>query len=125
MAATAQSFGDGRWGIGADETGIIIESITHDYTNSSKSVKNRTGNTSGITYYDEMVKVSLDGKVPTTSPFSGTLAASLTLGNSLSSYLKGGVATGLTLIEGITLDYNQEDYRSFKLQATFYPNVTS
>jgi hypothetical protein len=123
MSATAVNFGDGRWGIGADQTGMIIESITHDYTNSSKTVKDRTGNTSGITYYDEMVKISLDGKVPKTTTFSGTLATALTLGNSLSSYLKGDITGGSTLIEGITLDYNQEDYQGFKVQATYYPNV--
>lgn len=125
MAATATSFGDGKWGIDADETGIIIESITHDYTNSSKSLKNRTGSTNAITYYDEQVKVSLNGKLPKTSSFSGTLAASLTLGNSLSSYLKGGVSGGLTIVEGITIDLGQEDYQGIKITATFYPNLSA
>lgn len=125
MPATSTSFGNGSWGIGADETGIIIESISHNYSTEMKTIKNRTGNTSGVTYYDEKVKISLDGKVPSTSPFSGTIASSLTLGNSLSSYLKGGVSGGLTIVEGITIDLNQEDYKSFKLEATFYPNITA
>lgn len=124
-AAVATSFGDGVFGIGSAETGIIIESITHDFANSSKMVKDRTGNTSGITYYDEQVKVSLNGKVPKTSPFSGTLASALTLTNGLSGFLKGGVSTGLTLVEGITLDMSNEDYRSIKISATNYPNVAS
>lgn len=125
MAATATSFGVGSWGITNVETGIIIESISQDYTNSNKSIKDRTGNTTGISYYDEQVKVSLNGRIPTTAAFSGTLAASLTLGNALSAYLKGGVTGGLTIVEGITIDLNNEDYRSIKVTATFYPNIAA
>lgn len=122
MSATATSFGEGRFGIGAAETGFIIESITHDYTNSNKSVKDRTGNTLGISYYDEQIKVSLNGKVPKTTPFSQTLATSLTLGNSLSAYLKGG-NSGLVLVEGITIDLGNEEYQGIKINATNYPNI--
>ena len=125
MAATATSFGVGSWGITNVETGIIIESISQDYTNSNKSIKDRTGNTTGISYYDEQVKVSLNGRIPTTAAFSGTLAASLTLGNALSAYLKGGVTGGLTIVEGVTIDLNNEDYRSIKVTATFYPNIAA
>lgn len=124
MAATATSFGDGRFGVPAAETGIIVESISHAFSNSNKTVKDRTGNTSGITYYDEMVKISLKGKVPKTTPFSGTLASSLTLGNALSGYLKGG-NSGLVLVESITVDFANEDYQSFSLDCTNYPNVLS
>jgi len=125
MAATATSFGDGSWGINSEETGFIIESVSHNYTNEMKPIKNRTGNTTGVTYYDEKVKISLDGKLPKTSPFSGTIASSLTLGNGLSAYLKGGVSGGLTIVEGVTIDQNMEDYKAIKLEAVFYPNITS
>lgn len=124
MPATSTSFGDGRFGISTAETGIIIESISHAFSNSNKTVKDRTGNTSGITYYDEMIKVSLKGKVPKTAPFSGTLASSLTLGNALSGYLKGG-NSGLVLVESITVDFANEDYQSFSLEAANYPNITA
>src|SRR6478735_458891 len=102
MAATSTSFGDGVFGISADYVGIIIETVSHDYNTASKTIKNRTGNITGITYYNETLKISLDGKVPATLPFSGTIAASLTLGNAMASYLKGGVTGGLTIIEQIT-----------------------
>ena len=125
MASTATSFGDGEWGIDSAETGILIESITHDYTNSNKTIKDRTGNTLGITYYDEQVKISLNGKIPETTPFSGTLAVALTLGNAPDNHLKGGVTSGLVLIEGVTIDMAQEDYKSIKISATKYPNIIS
>ena len=123
--AVATSFGDGVFGISADETGILIESVSHDYSCDSKAVKNRTGNTSGVTYYNETVKISLDGKIPATSPFTGSIAASLTLGNALAAYLKGGVTGGLTIIEQITIDKNSEDYKSIKISAVYYPNFAS
>jgi hypothetical protein len=66
MPATAQSFGTGSWGLSADETGLIIESISYDYSQSNKTIKNRTGNTVGITYYDEQCKVTLNGRLPVT-----------------------------------------------------------
>ena len=125
MASTAHSFGDGVWGIAAEETGFIIESVTHEFTQDQKSVKNRTGNDTGVTYYNEKVKVSLKGKIPATSAFSGTLAATLTLGNALDDYLKGGVSGGLTLVDGITVDFANEDYKGISLNATVWPSITA
>jgi hypothetical protein len=125
MPATAFSFGDGLFGINSAETGFLIETITHAYQNKNKTVLDRTGNTIGYTAYDETVKVSLKGRVPKTGAFSGTLASSLTLGNSLSAYLKGGATTGLNIIESITIDLNNEDYRSISLECTNFPNITA
>jgi len=126
MASTATQFGTAaKFGIGADETGMIIESISHDYSNSNKIIKDRTGNSKTVTYYDEIVKVSLKGKLPTTSAFSTTLAAALTLSNGLSGYTKGGVSSGLTLVEGITIDMSNEDYVGISVAATNYPNIAS
>lgn len=125
MAATATQFGDGRWGIANDETGILIQSITHAYSQDQKTLKNRTGNDVGVVFYNEKVKIDLKGKVPKTSPFSGTIAASTTLGNALSGYLKGGVTGGLTLIDTINLEYNIEDYNDFNMSMTYWPNISS
>lgn len=125
MSATSLTFGEGSWGIGADETGLLIESVSHEFTNEQHPMKNRTGNTVGATFYDEKVKISLDGRMPVSAPFSGTLAASITLQNTLGNYLKGGVSGGLTLVDSITIDSNQEDYKSIKIGATFYPNLSA
>jgi hypothetical protein len=124
LSATATTFGNGVWGITNEETGIIIESISHNFTNSNKTIKDRTGNTSSVTYYDEMAKVSLKGKIPKTSAFSQTLATSLTLGNTLSAYLKGG-NSGLVIIENITIDMGNEEYRGISIDATNFPNILS
>lgn len=126
MASTATSFGDGRWGIPAEETGFIIESVSHQYKQDSKQVKDRTGNDSGVTYYNEKVTGTLKGRVPKTSPFNTALATSLTLGNTLSAnLLKGGTTTGLVIVESITFDYANEDYQSVSVDFTKYPNIVS
>lgn len=124
MASTSTTWGDGVFGLGADETGLIIESVTHSYSNDQKTLKNRTGNTSSVTHYNEMVKISLDGKIPATSAFSGTIAASIVLGNALGSYLKGGVSGGLTVVDTVDVDMGQEEYRGIKIGATYYPNIS-
>jgi hypothetical protein len=126
MAATATSFGNGVWGLSAEQVGMVLETLTYDFTDSSKEIKNRTGNTTGVTKYDEKAKISLKGKLPATAQFSGTLASSLALGNALSSYnfFKGGQSTGLTIIDGITIDASQEEYQGISIAATNYPNIT-
>lgn len=128
MAATAVSLGTvGVFGITSEQTGLIIESLTYDYSNSMKEIKNRTGNTTGVTYYDEKIAITINGKIPTATPFSGTIAAALVLGNALTNhaYLKGGVTGGLTILESVSLDTSQEDYQGLSLKATFYPNITA
>lgn len=130
MSSTATSYGDGKWGIPNAETGFIIESITHSYKQDQKEIKDRTGNCVGLTLYNESVGVSLNGRVPKTSGFSGTLASSLTLGNTLTggvsgSYLKGGTSSGLTIVDSIDIDMSNEDYQKIKVNATNWPNLAS
>lgn len=124
MASTAHSFGDGVWGIAEEETGFIIESVTHEFTQDQKTVKDRTGNDTGVTYYNEKVKVSLKGKIPKTSAFSGNLAAALTLGNDVDAYLNATIG-GLILIDGITIDLANEEYKGISLNATMWPCITA
>lgn len=124
MPATITTYGcgDGKFGIPADESGMVIESLTFDYSNSSKEVKDRTGSVCGITMYDEVCKVSLNGKL-NGGPYSESLAGSLLITNSqpLSAAIASG---GLTLIEGLTVDYGNEEYQTIKVSATRYPNIS-
>lgn len=123
MAAT--QFGIGKWGVGADETGIIIQNISYNYSQDKKEVRNRTGDVAGISYYNERVEVKLQGVVPTTSAFSGTLATALTLSNSIVDHLKGTVSGGSLLIEEISKEASAEDYETIEVSATYYPSISS
>src|SRR5687768_14307281 len=106
MAAT--QFGTGKFGIGADETGIIIQNISYSFSQEKKAIKGRTGDTVGISYFDEKVEVKLQGVIPTTSAFSGTLATALTLTNTMVDHLKGATTGGSLLIEEISREVGAE-----------------
>lgn len=126
MSATATTFGDGVWGISSAETGIIIESISLNSSNSMKEIKDRTGNTNTITYYDEKLKVSLKGKIPSSSAFSTTIAATTTVANlDTGDFLKGGVSGAAIIVENVTVDLANEDYQGISVDITVYPNVST
>lgn len=123
MAAT--QFGIGKWGIGADETGIIIQNISYNYSQDKKEVRNRTGDVAGISYYNERVEVKLQGVIPTTSAFSGSIAATLTLavGNAIPDHLKGTVTGGSLIVEEVSREQSAEDYETIEVSATYYPSI--
>lgn len=126
--ATANSvnFGDGVWGINSDQTGMIITSHSWDYKMDSGQVENRVGCVIGKTWYNPTATFSLDGLVPKASPWSTALATSITLANSLSGNLfNGGASTGLTVVEGITLDSTNRDYQKIKVTGTHYPFLSA
>ena len=126
MSAQSISFGEGQWGIPAEQTGILLESVTYNFTTSEDAISDRTGNDIGVTMYNEMVDFSLKGKLPKTSTFSGTLASSLVLGVSLSgySYLNGGIS-GLALINSINVDLGNKSYAGIEVSGKQRPNVTA
>lgn len=125
MPATATTFGDGKFGITNAETGILIESISYNFTNDKKEIRDRTGNVAGIAYYNERCEVSLQGKIPTSSAFSGTLAATISLTNTIPNHLNDGVSGGAILVEEVSRELSNEDYESVEIKAVLYPNVTA
>ena len=123
MAAT--SFGVGAFGISSAQTGMILHNYSFNYVQEKKPLKNHTGETVGITYLDERVEVKLQGTLPTSSPFSSTLAATLTLANAFPDFLKGAATGGSLLIEEISLEADAEDYQSIEVSAVYYPAIAS
>ena len=125
MPATATtSFASAVWGIASAQTGLILESVDYNYKPEKKEYKNLSGNTAGVVYYDEKVSISIAGLVPTATPFSITVASSLTLGNALEAFLKGGITGGVTIVDEVTTKVANEDYKKIDIKATFYPNLS-
>jgi hypothetical protein len=120
---SATSFGDGNFGIAEDEVGIIINSLDFNFTQDKQELKNRQGETTGVTYYNAKVEVSISGKVPSLSAFDSTLATSLALQNAMPDYLVEGVSGGALLIEEISVARESEDYEGIELKAVYYPNI--
>jgi MoaA/NifB/PqqE/SkfB family radical SAM enzyme len=121
MAATLH--GDGVWGISADETGIITHNIDHNFTSDVKTLRNRTGEEIGASYYNEYVDITIDGAIPTTSAITSKIGAELTLTNALVNHLQQGVG-GTVVIGTINRKRANEDYEMISLNAKLYPYIT-
>lgn len=121
MSATSVSHGVGNWGLSAAETGIILESLQYAYTHEKGEVFDLTGNTSGVTYFDEKVEISLDGEF---SGFSTTMGAELTLTNTIPALIRAGVSGGTVLVEDIQVTGNRKNYQRISVKAVYYPNVS-
>jgi hypothetical protein len=104
------------------ETGIITDSISYSYSQESKVVRNGTGDVTGKTYYDERAEVTIAGFIPTSTPFSGTLAATISLVTAVPDYFKGSVG-GSTIVESVTRTHSNEDYQRIEVTAMNHPGI--
>lgn len=105
------------------ETGIITDNITYNYGQESKPVRSGSGDVIGKTYYDERIELSISGYIPSSSAYSTTLAAAITLVTAPTDYLKGSVG-GTTIVESITRTHSSEDYQRIEVSAMNHPGIT-
>lgn len=121
----ATSFGttNGIFGIAAQQTGFLTDSISCDYSNDKKTVKNVTGDDTGSSYYNERIDITIDGYVPASSAFSGTLASLLSLVTAPDDHLIGSVSGGTTVVEGVTRTSTSEDFRRISVKAIYSPTI--
>jgi len=115
----------GTWGIAADETGLIIESIDFDYKDKEKPVLNKSGETMGYSFYDEMVETALKGLATSATPFSGTLTGSLALANAIPDHLVGAVTGGRNLIRSVKKALAIEDFVKFDIGSRYCPLIAA
>ena len=104
------------------ETGIITDSIGYSYTQENKALRNGTGDITGKTYYNEQIEVSIAGYIPTSTPYSTTLAALITLSTQPTDYLVGSLGTK-TIVESITRTHTIEDYQRIEVTAMHHPLI--
>lgn len=121
----ATSFGTttGVFGIAAQQTGLLLDSVSHDYSQDSKTVKNITGDDTGESYYNERIEISLDAYAPSSTPFSGTLASAISLATAPDDHLIGAVTGGTYVITGVTRSSTSEDYRRISVKAKYSPSI--
>jgi hypothetical protein len=112
------------FGIPNDQTGIIIDGRTDTYSQEKKQIRDKQGKAIGSTYYDERCEVSVGGFLPTSTPFSGTLASAITLGTSIVDHFIGSVS-GSTIVEGITRTLSSEEYSRIEITAINNPGIAS
>jgi hypothetical protein len=121
----ATSFGttSGTFGIAAQQTGFLLDSVSNDYSQDSKTVKNITGDDTGESYYNERIEISLDGYAPSSSPFSGTLASAISLATAPDDHLIGAVTGGTYVVTGVTRSSTSEDFRRIAVKAKYAPLI--
>ena len=106
----------GTWGIASDETGLIIETLDFDQKlGGEKAVKNKTGDTIGLSMYDKQYDVAMKGLATSAGGFSGTIAGTLTVSNTAPA----GYA-GASVIKSIKKSLNIEDFVRFEIGGTVY-----
>ena len=114
----------GNWGITNDETGILINDLSFDYSNQEKTVLDKSGEIIGLALYQEKVEIKLSGLVAKTSAFSGKIGAALALANALPAHLQA-TSGGTTIIKQINRALNNEDFEKIDITATHYPFVVT
>jgi len=121
----ATSFGTttGLFGIAAQQTGFLLDSVSDDDAQDSKPAKNISGDDTGEAYYNERIEISLDGYAPSTSAFSGTLASAISLATAPADHLIGAVTGGTYIITGVTRSSTSEDYRRISVKAKYSPTI--
>jgi len=119
------SFGTttGVFGIAAQQTGFLLDSVSNDYAQDSKTVKNITGDDTGESYYNERIEISLDGYAPSSSAFSGTLASAISLATAPDDHLIGAVTGGTYVVTGVTRSSTSEDFRRVAVKAKYSPTI--
>ena len=123
--ATLLGATNGVWGIPAQQTGIITDSVDWDYQSESKMLKNISGDRTGISFFDETCKISVGGSIPATSPFAGTISAVVILNTVPTDHLIGSISAGLTIITSIKSGQSNEDYRKVSFEAEYSPTLTT
>ncbi len=113
----------GVWGIGADQTGLLITDHSFDFSDSEKLVLNKSGEVIGMGLYQEKVEIKISGLVPKTSAFSGKIAAVLALGNAIPAHAQTTTG-GATILRTVARASNNEDWEKIDLSAIHYPFLT-
>ena len=123
--ATLLGVTNGVFGIAAQQTGFLLDTQTWAYSDEVKMVKNISGDDTGESHYNEKCEISLGGFLPSSSPFAGTLALSLTLITVPTDLLIGSITAGMTIIQTINRSNTSEDYQKVDLTAKYSPTIVS
>ena len=124
MSATLLGDDVGVWGPSADETGVIISDLSHDYQAGENELKARDGCTQALVLFDEKVDISLEGEVPATSAASHTIGDSLSYANSVSYDHLTASSGGENLLKRAQKRFPREGWQTFQFGSTLYPYIT-
>jgi len=110
----------GNFGVAADETGMIIESVSQESRSEMAYTRTRQGARQGLACYDESVLLRHRGLMATTG-FSGKLAAALTLANTAALTHLNAASGGKTVCMGVTRERTIEGFETIEVASEALP----
>ena len=123
MPATTIGTGSGNWGVGADETGIIMGGFDLDSQASTKELPDRQGCAVGLSVYNEKIAINMSGYVMLSTTPTQQVGDVITLTNTLIlTHIQG--TTGKVVCEGVKRSRANEDFEKIDVTATLYPLLT-
>lgn len=124
MAAT--NIGEGVFGLAAEETGLITQSVSYNTTAEKTELKNYSGDVVGVTYHGEKIEVSIEGKLPTTNAYAQPIAGTIALVNQMPDFLQtGDTVAGTVLVDSVNVSRQGQEYNDCSISCTYYPFLTS
>jgi hypothetical protein len=122
--ATLLGATNGVFGITTIQTGFLLDGSSQTYEADEKTVKNISGDDTGISFYNERMNFTLSGFIPSSSAFSGTISASIVLATSPTDHLIGAM-NGIYITKSITTTQASEEYQRIELSGTMNPKITA
>lgn len=111
----------GNFGVAADETGMIIETVSQESRSEMVYTRTRQGARQGLSSYDESVLLRHRGLMAITSGFSSKLAASLTLQNAGAITHLQATTVGKTVLMGVTRERAIEGFETLEISSELLP----
>lgn len=119
----ATQFGqDAPFGVTA-QTGIISDGNTANSVQQKKVIMDGDGDPTASTYYGEGIEGTLTGYLPTTTPFSTTLAATVSLDDTLDDFLIGSVGSA-SIVESVNITKSNEDYKRIEVSFSNFAGIS-
>ena len=105
------------------ETGVLTENIGYAYGMEEKSVRNGSGDETGVTGYNEKAEVTFGGYVPTSSPYATPINATLNLVTAVpTTFFSSTPGAGArAIVKSVNRTFTNDDYSKVDVAATFYP----
>lgn len=106
------------------QTGVITDGTSWNYTQQKKVIMDADGDPVASTYYGEGIEGTISGFIPSAAAFSGTLAASITLSDAPTDYLKGSVGV-LSIVESVSVTKSNEEYNRIEIAFSNFAGIAS
>lgn len=123
--ATLLGTTNGVFGIANQQTGFLLDGTSQTYEQDEKMVKNISGDDTGISMYNERMQFSLSGFEPSSSSYSGTIAAVISLATAPADHLIGSMTGGTYIVKNVVKTQASEEYRRLEVSGTYSPTILS